>query len=202
VFGFLVLMNWPTGLEIEHQRSAFFSRSSFGVTHMSYRLVSLKKLMPFGWAMAMTVLLGSGAQAAVIKIDKHQGSVDAKTAKFVDGAIAKSDASMNNWGRTVAASNSASQNPKFFNVESAPSSVVFNGAGNPVLAGNSQNVIPASLMNGKVPAGLQNVANGLKIAAPETTPVPLPAAVWLFITALVSLVMIGRQRRQYAASPQ
>jgi hypothetical protein len=171
---------------------------------MLYRLVSLKKLMPFGWAMIMTVMLGSGAQAAVIKIDKHQGSVDAKTAKFVDKAVAKSDASpMTNWGRTVAASNSASKKPKFFNVESAPSGVVFSGSQSrkPILAGNSQNVIPASLMKGKVPPGLQNVGKGLKIANPETTPVPLPAAVWLFITALVSLVMIGRQRRQYAASP-
>jgi len=167
---------------------------------------SFKTFLRYGSGVLLTGLLASaGANATTLKIDKSRGAPDANSVSIVDSATKNSYAkAAGSWGRSVrVASNGASGSPEFFGVKQGKSGKVqFKGPGSSreILAGNSNNVIPASLMAGFTPPGLQKVGRGVNMAPPEVTAVPLPAAVWLFMSALTGLFLIGRKRKQLSAA--
>ncbi|MFU8816869.1 MAG: hypothetical protein ACNA7W_16095 [Pseudomonadales bacterium] len=151
------------------------------------------------------LLASAGANATTLKIDNSRGAPEARSVSIVDSAaVYPQSRAAGNWGHSVKVSGKeASATPEFFGAKKGNSGRVhFQGPGSSreIMAGNSGNVIPAALMAGFTPPGLQNAGRGLDMAPPDVTPVPLPAAAWLFISALMGLFLIGRKRKQYSAA--
>lgn len=159
-----------------------------------------------GSLMLAGVIASASASATTLKIERHGGSVDATTASIVDKVSSSgNETAVGQWGKTIGTErNRTASPPTFFKVAKGPSgTVVVKGPGSDreVVTGNGMTVIPASLMARANPPGLQNTARGVNnMAPPEVTPVPLPAAAWLFISGLMGLFLIGRKRKRYAAA--
>jgi len=173
---------------------------------MKLRGMSAKLLCYGGSMLLVSIIASTSASAATLKIEIHRGAVDAATVSIVDtGAWSDNGDAVGHWGRSVTHQHEgAASAPQFFRVAQGPSgTVMFEtlGSNREILAGNSTNVIPASLMARLNPPGLQNVARGLNnVGPPAVTPVPLPAAAWLFISGLLGLFLIARKRKTYAAA--
>ncbi len=173
---------------------------------MIARLVSFR-FLHFGLPILFAgTLAATGADATTLTISKSNGtSQNLDTASLVDSSVHTNKAAAGDWGRSIGSAKTSSKanSTQLFKVAASHlGGLVISGPGfsRQIQANPSGNIIPASLVANVSPPGLENVGRGLDVAPGAPTAVPLPAAAWLFISALLGLVLVGRQRRQYAAT--